>query len=66
MKLIIELLRIGNETMEVLTRAEVNVISPKWAKARAHMVLNSWKQRNANAVRIVNREGAQIYYCRED
>lgn len=51
MKSTIEVLRIGSETEEVLYRNHIDVISPKWVKARAHQLLKLWEPRNANGVR---------------
>ena len=66
MRLIIEVVRFGDTGEEVLHRAKVNVISPKWAKTRAQRLINEWKPRVANGARIVNAAGQQVYNWRED
>jgi hypothetical protein len=66
MKFTIEVLRIGDESVEVLNRAELNAIGPRWDKARAQELLRTWKKRGANGARVVNKAGQQIYYWRED
>ena len=62
MKFTIEIVRIrdGGEA-RVLYRSAVEVISPKWAKTQAATLLDAWKQRGANAVRILNRQGEELY-----
>ena len=66
MKFTIEILRIGDDCVEVLNRAEVHAIGPKWVKTRAQELLKAWKERSANGARVVNQTGQQVYYWRED
>jgi hypothetical protein len=35
-------------------------------KTRAQAVLNAWKKRGANGIRVLNRGGQQVYRWRED
>jgi hypothetical protein len=66
MKITIEVVRVDGTGEEVLHRATVNVISPKWAQARAQRLINGWKARDANGVRILNPERHRVYNWRED
>jgi hypothetical protein len=66
MKFTIEVLRIGDGSVEVLYRTEFQALGPKWVKTRAQELLNAWKQRSANGARVVNQVGQQVYYWRED
>jgi hypothetical protein len=51
---------------DVLEQSKVNVIGPRWAKAQAQRLMNEWKARGANGVRIVYYTGHQVHYWRED
>jgi hypothetical protein len=66
MKFIIEVVRVGDAGEEVLHRAKVNVISAKWAQARAQRLINEWRARGANVVRILNQERHQVFNWRVD
>jgi hypothetical protein len=66
MKFTIEVLRIGDGAKEILGRSEHDAIVPKWMKTRAQAVLNAWKKRGANGIRVLNRGGQQVYRWRED
>jgi hypothetical protein len=55
MKFTIEVLRIGDGAEEILARSEHDAIAPKWMKTRAQTVLNAWKKRGANGIRVLNR-----------
>ena len=57
MKFTIEVLRIGDGAEEILGRSEHDAIAPKWMKTRAQAVLNAWKKRGANGIRVLNRGG---------
>ena len=60
MKFTIEVLRIGDGAEEILGRSEHDAIAPKWMKTRAQAVLNAWKKRGANGIRVLNRGGQQV------
>jgi hypothetical protein len=66
MKFTIEVLRIGDKSVEVLYRAGVSAIGPRGVKTRAQELLKAWKTRNANGARIANQTGQQVYHWRED
>jgi len=57
---------IGDGAEEILARSEHDAIAPKWMKTRAQAVLNAWKKRGANGIRVLNRGGQQVYRWRED
>lgn len=66
MKFTIEVLRIGDDSVEVLNRTEFQAIGPKWVKTRAQKLLRVWKIKSANGARVFNQTGQQVYYWRED
>jgi hypothetical protein len=66
MKFIIEVLRIGAGAEEILAQSHHDAIAPRWMKTRAQAILNAWKKRGANGVRVLNRSGDQVYRWRED
>jgi hypothetical protein len=66
MKFTIEVLHIGDGAEEILARLEHDAIAPKWMRTRAQAVLNAWKKRGANGIRVLNRGGQQVYRWRED
>jgi hypothetical protein len=66
MRFAIEILRADERThSKVLFRSAIEGISPKWAKTKAATLLDAWRNRGANGVRILNRSGEELYCWRE-
>ena len=61
MKFTIEIVRNKAGEVEVLHRATIDAISPKWAKGAAANLMRAWRHRGADGARIVNRAGEEIY-----
>jgi len=67
MKYTIEIARFKDDgTYDVLHRASSNAIGPKWAKAKAQTLLQSYRGRGANGARITNHHGEEVYHWRGD
>jgi hypothetical protein len=64
MKFIIEILRISDlEKARVIHRAPIEAISAERARAATVMLLESWRKRRANAARVRDQKGDEIYNC---
>jgi hypothetical protein len=61
MKFTVEIFRMDAAGVSVLHRSAMDGISPKWAKTRATTLLNAWRHRGANGVRVLNAKGEEVY-----
>jgi len=62
MKYTIEILRDAADGREqLLHRATVEEISPRWVKTRAKQLLGGWRHRAASVARVLNRHGEELY-----
>ena len=62
MKFAIEILRanVGART-DILHRVTVDEMNPKMARTKAADLLAAWRRRGANAARILNGHGEELY-----
>jgi hypothetical protein len=62
MKFTVEVLRLSADTdAEVLHRVSIDRMSPKWAQSMAASLLDTWRRRGANATRLLNQNGEELY-----
>jgi hypothetical protein len=62
MKFTIEVVRaVEGGRGEVLHRASMDEISPKWVKVKADQLLKVWRSRGALSVRVLNVRGEELY-----